>query len=225
MTPQASVFIVTYGRSGSTLLQNCLNALPGYLIRGENENLLAPLARAWDVMRHSEQQAKMHREGTGRLPSDPWFGYHDCDPAAFGAALAESFTRTVLRPEAETRVIGFKEIRWHNDPQLFPVMLDFLRAHFPRARILFNTRDHARVARSGWWKWMDPEQVARQLAQADRLYADYAARHPEDCLMLRYDDYVTGAEAWRPLFDFLQEPFAPDLVTRVLARKLTHLQS
>src|SRR5688572_1085508 len=31
------LFIVTYGRSGSTLLQGVLNSIPGYLIRGEND--------------------------------------------------------------------------------------------------------------------------------------------------------------------------------------------
>ena len=30
------VFVMTYGRSGSTLVQGLLNAIPGYLIRGEN---------------------------------------------------------------------------------------------------------------------------------------------------------------------------------------------
>ena len=40
------VFVVTYGRSGSTLLQNVLNTIPGYCIRGENANTLAHLAKA-----------------------------------------------------------------------------------------------------------------------------------------------------------------------------------
>jgi len=30
------VFVVTYGRSGSTLMQGLLNALPGVLVRGES---------------------------------------------------------------------------------------------------------------------------------------------------------------------------------------------
>ena len=32
--------MVTYGRSGSTLLMGLLNTLPGYLIRGENRDAL-----------------------------------------------------------------------------------------------------------------------------------------------------------------------------------------
>ena len=70
-----TVFVVTYGRSGSTLVQNMLNALPSACVRGENENLLAPLARAWNVVLHSEQGAKMRQTGTLSVPSDPWYGY------------------------------------------------------------------------------------------------------------------------------------------------------
>jgi hypothetical protein len=32
------VFVMTYGRSGSTLLMGLLNTIPGYLVRGENDD-------------------------------------------------------------------------------------------------------------------------------------------------------------------------------------------
>ncbi len=128
---EKSVFVVTYGRSGSTLLQNMLNSLPGYLIRGENENLLATFARGWDTVLRSTQARDMRAEGRATLPQHPWFGYEDVSAQALGEALAQSFTQTVLRPTDTTRVVGFKEIRWHADPALFPVMLDFLQRFFP----------------------------------------------------------------------------------------------
>ena len=71
---------------------------------------------------------------------------------------------------------------------------------------------------------MKPEVVQRQLQQAEALYAAYAGRNPDACLTLRYENYVTGPDAWRPLFAFLDEPFDADLVRAVLARKLTHLK-
>jgi len=221
---QKTVFIVTYGRSGSTLVQNLLNALPGACIRGENDNLLGPLARAWDMLRYSPQSIKMRDETLVTDPADPWFGFEEATSDRFGEALARAFTETFLRPGPKTRIAGFKEIRWHNDPLLFPIMLDFLRAYFPKAHILFNLRNHAAVCRSGWWKTMKPEVVQRQLQQAEALYAAYGGRNPDACLTLRYENYVTGPDAWRPLFEFLDEPFDADLVHKVLARKLTHLK-
>lgn len=222
---RASVFVVTYGRSGSTLLQNLLNALPGYLIRGENDNLTAPLARAWDTVRRSPQKAEMQNRPLPTSPSDPWFGYEDVAAGALGAGLAGTFAETVLRPAAETRVTGFKEIRWHADPALFPVQLDFLAAFFPRARFVFNIRDHDEVVRSGWWKHMDPAKVRAQLERAEALYAAYAGRNPAACLTMDYGRYTQGPAAWRPLFDFLEEPFAPEPVAAALGRRLTHLHN
>ncbi|SEL92042.1 Sulfotransferase family protein [Roseivivax marinus] len=222
---ESSVFIITYGRSGSTLVQNLLNALPGYTIRGENENLVAPLARAWSTLQHSSQRDKMLSTGKTSDPSDPWYGFEAIDPDMLGASLAESYLQTILRPSEETRVIGCKEIRWHSDPALFPVILDFLTRFFPRTRFIFNTRQHDQVAQSGWWKWMNPQVVARQLETAEALFEKYIADHPDRCLKLHYNDYTRGPERWRPLFDFLGEPFDAGLVQDVLGHRLTHLQS
>lgn len=221
---RGSVFVVTYGRSGSTLVQNLLNHLPGYLVRGENGNLLAPLARAWDLIRQSEQGAKMRSESRETLPQDPWYGFEGVSEEAFGRALARSLTETVLRPQDNIRVIGYKEIRWHTDPLLFPLLMEFLIRFFPNARFIFNTRDHAEVVRSGWWKQMDETIVRQELAAAETLYTDFATAHPDRCIALHYNRYITGPEAWRPLFDFLSEPFDTALVARVLDKKLNHMK-
>jgi hypothetical protein len=45
------VFIVTYGRSGSTLLQGVLNSIPGYLVRGENRQALRHLRALMQITR------------------------------------------------------------------------------------------------------------------------------------------------------------------------------
>jgi len=223
-TLEKTVFIVTYGRSGSTLVQNMLNALPGACVRGENENLLAPLARDWAVLVHSAQAAKMRATAKRSLPSDPWYGYEAISADAFGQALAHAFLSTVLRPGPDTRIIGFKEIRWHHDPALFPVMLDFLRKFFPNPHFVFNLRDHDAVCRSGWWQDVAPAVVKRTLHEAEQLYAAYSARNPEFCLTLRYDDYVQRPVAWKALFDFLGESFDQDKVDAVMNEKLRHLQ-
>jgi len=222
---EKSVFIITYGRSGSTLVQNMLSTLPGALIRGENEGLLAPLVRAWEIARHSEQGTRMRVRGRATTPADPWFGYEEVTPERLGQALALTFAETVLRPAPDTRITGFKEIRWHREAELFVPMLEFLCQHFPEARFLFNLRGHEAVMRSGWWSTMKPELVRRELEQAEALYAGYAREHPDRCLTLRYEDYVRDPEAWRPVFEFLGEPFDAARAAEVLARRLTHLQS
>ncbi|MEP1328083.1 sulfotransferase [Pseudophaeobacter sp.] len=224
---EKSVFVVTYGRSGSTVLQNMLNALPGHILRGENAGLLAPLVRAWQDLRqfYPEQVARM--QTAGPLPSgphQPWFGYEAIEVDQLGQELADVFLRQVLRPEADTRVIGFKEIRWHEDPDLFVPMLEFLQRYMPNARFIFNTRDHEEVRVSGWWRNMKRALVLEQLETAEALYADWQVAHPDSFLAMHYNDYAKDPEAWRPLFDFLELPFDPALTETILSRKLMHMK-
>jgi len=224
MQIQKTVFIITYGRSGSTLLQNMLNALPGYVLRGENANLLAPLVRSWQGLRRSEQAATMRARGTPSGPHQPWFGYEAIDADQLGQDLADVFLRQVLRPEADTRAVGFKEIRWHETPALFAPMLEFLQRYMPEAHFIFNTRAHEEVCRSGWWKTMDRRVVLDQLESAEQLYQSWQAAHPQRCLALHYNDYAQSPEAWQPLFEFLGEPYDAELVEAVLGRKLMHMK-
>lgn len=221
---EKTIFVITYGRSGSTLLQNMLNSLPGYVLRGENANLLAPLVRAWQDLRQSEQSANMRQQEQPSRPHQPWYGYEGIDADQLGQDLANVFLRNVLRPEPETRVVGFKEIRWHDNPDLFAPTLEFLQRYMPQARFIFNTRNHEEVCRSGWWKTMPRPVVLEQLEQAETLYAAWQAAYPDGCVAIHYNDYVSDLEAWRALFDFLEEPFAPDLVLTALNHKLIHMK-
>lgn len=66
MPKEGYVFIITYGRSGSTLTQNLLNSLPGYCIRGENSNLLYFLSKAADLCKY--QGNFVLRRGQLQLP-------------------------------------------------------------------------------------------------------------------------------------------------------------
>ncbi len=223
--PPRHVFIVTYGRSGSTLLQNLLNALPGYCVRGENENALVSLFQAWqkiDVQPHFANARATQRQTS---PAEPWFGAEATDPDRFGQSLAAAFSTHVLAPPPGTRVSGFKEIRWHQAPKNFPALLAYIVRFFPDSRFIFNTRDPAAVARSGWWQKQAPEDVYSRLAKAEQLFAEAQATWPAISVALHYDTFVADHTALRPLFDLLDEPFDPDLIARVMDQRLTHAQT
>ena len=225
MPEDGYVFIVTYGRSGSTLLQNLLNHIDGYCIRGENNNTLAHIARAWDAVDHSQVMRGLRKDGRTTGCGDPWYGGEHPVPKRYGQQLANVFVREILQPPPGTRVAGFKEIRFHRDPGFFPRYMTFLRRFFPRARFVFNTREHAAVMRSGWWAEWDPERVQEILTRAEGLYDQYLARFPDTAIRLRYEDYTANPDALRPLFDFLGEPWDRALVEHVLDRRLDHLKT
>lgn len=218
------VFVITYGRSGSTVVQNLLNALPGYCIRGENANALPPLIWSWHLLASSEVPRGMRRDREISHPGHPWYGIEEVSPRDWGLGLADLFVREVLRLPPGTRVGGFKEIRFHNRPPPFEVISDFLRTFFPKARLIYNIRDHDAVLKSGWWAQMDPEVARAELVAAEALFRADLAAHPESSLLLRYEDYRGNPEGLRPLFDFLREPFNPALAERVLGQRLDHMQ-
>lgn len=216
------VFLVTYGRSGSTLLQNLLNSIPGYCIRGENNNALFHLARSWHALVEAEPMRGMRKAGTPSDQTDPWYGAELTRPDVYGRSLADVFVREVLALPPGTRVGGFKEIRFHLQKPLFRPCMDFIQSFFPRARIVFNTRNHDAVAKSGWWSKMDPTRVARELNEAEAMFAAYLADFPGHSLKVHYDDYNGNPEALRPLYDFLGERFDEAAVRRMLGSRLTH---
>lgn len=144
------VFVVTYGRSGSTLLMNLINSAEGCCIRGENNNALYGLYRSFaaldDAVKSEAKSKNAHK------PTSPWFGLSAIDTAAYADVLIDAFTREVLRPEPGDRVIGFKEIRHSakNVPD-FQGYMSFLATRFPQAKIVFNHRNLEDVSKSKWW--------------------------------------------------------------------------
>jgi hypothetical protein len=141
------LFIVAYGRSGSTLLMGLLNAISGYRILGENGNALYHLYRA-----HAALASTFERFPDALDPRSAYYGAPRMRPERFRVGLVESFVRDVLRPEPGDRVLGFKEIRYtHDHVEHFEEFLEFLRVSFPGSKIVFNHRNIAATAKSGWW--------------------------------------------------------------------------
>ncbi len=133
------VFVMTYGRSGSTLLMGLLNTIPGYLIRGENDDALRFL---YDFHRTCVERIDYWPIDRVRRKTDAFYGIGDFPPAVSIAGTRRLAVETLLRPKPDTRVTGFKEIRWwrHEDLDAY---VAWLREVFPGARFLVNTRNHA----------------------------------------------------------------------------------
>ena len=90
-TPQSSaaspqyVFVVTYGRSGSTLTQGMLNTLPRTLVRGENNLYLLPLYRAYNGLKTFAE--KFAGAGAAK-PTSAFYGLRETDLDGFADFVA-----------------------------------------------------------------------------------------------------------------------------------------
>ena len=191
------VFVVTYGRSGSTLLQGILSATPGVVIRGENGGVIQHLFAFHEtVTRHRDRLA---REDV-LPPSHPWWGVDGYPDATALRDIRTLLLDTVLRPDADTKLVGFKEIDWPSER--LDQLLAFIRAVFPGARFVLNTRDLERVAASKWWS-RNPDAMAELTAMEERYVAALSALGDDAWRRVHYDDWVSDPTRLRGLFDWL----------------------
>lgn len=206
------LFVMTYGRSGSTLISGLLNSIPGYLIRGENRHALHHLFGYHRTLavEKGKGPAKAYR-----TPTHPFFGIGDVPLAASLSGIRRLVLETLLRPHAATRVVGFKEIRWYGEDM--EEYVAWLRRVFPGARFLVNTRAHESVLASGWWAQGDREHNAAHLAETERRILAVAAELGDAAYHVHYDDYVADPTVLRGLYDWLGEPWDEASVRATMA--------
>jgi hypothetical protein len=212
------LFIVTYGRSGSTLLQGILNSIPGYVIRGENGQVVRHLYEFDRTAREMRDKRRRWLRGRddhdGELPvTHPFHGIDRYPRGRVRRDLRRLLVDNVLGPGPDARVTGFKEVRW-TEPDT-PQLVNWLRSVFPGARFIVNTRDLDDVARSGWWGERDGSR--EELERIDAMLRQIALDLGDAAYHLHYDDYVDDTAALRGLFEWLGEDFDPDRAREVLA--------
>jgi hypothetical protein len=205
------LFVVTYGRSGSTLLAGMLSSIPGYLILGEYE---LSQYHMFQFDGHTVEKRDTQAQWSTQ-PGHAWTGIEGYDEAVALQRIRSLLTATLLRPEPTTRVVGYKEIRWwYPDVREY---VQFLRAVFPGARFVLNSRDHAAVARSKWWT--DTEDPMAELARLETILEGLGEQLGDAAFHVRYDEYAADVNALRPLFAWLGEPFDEAAVSEVAARR------
>nr|WP_279253909.1 sulfotransferase [Candidatus Seongchinamella marina] len=204
---------MSYGRSGSTLLQGVLNSFDGYCIRGENGCVLLPIFRAYKILR----DAKNKHVGKPTPVTSAWYGIENTDPESLAAELTASFIKYVIRPDDKASVIGFKEIRYiasqFSDGE-FADFMSFLDKQFPDSCFIFNSRNLSNVASSKWWA--DKPNAHSRLVETEELMKNTMREYFQKSFWIRYEDYTTNPESLQSLPNFLGEEFNLAKVKHVL---------
>ncbi len=204
------VFVVTYGRSGSTLLNGILNSIPGYRIHGENRMVIQFLYRWQNAI-----DLQLARDDLKPGPKSPWFGLLRYPREKALEDMRRLVLDTLLRPGPHTRVLGFKEIRWPRED--LDGLIRFMLELFPDARFVFNTRNAEDVAKSKWWA--DVPDALEQIADRERIWEAVRTELGSRAFCVHYDDYVSDPETLRPMFEWLGETFDRDAIMGVMSTK------
>jgi hypothetical protein len=198
-TPQAQarrtfVFVVTYGRSGSTLLQGVLNVLPQTIIRGENGMYALELFQAH---RRATGFAAAHASHRPRKVQSAFYGAHLVTDQRL-AVQERSLMLAMLLPRnarRRARRVGFKEVAWHRiaaeDTEAF---FDWFELVFPEARYVLNTRKIEDAVTSGFWRSRDPEEALAAMHRVIEIQDYLRSTRPERVLETRYE-VITGEDA------------------------------
>ena len=212
-----AVFIVTYGRSGSTLLQGLLNSIDGMLIRGENNNFVFGLFNSYE--RLSTAIAERGSNAGRATSTNPWYGIGQIDQDAFLSDMRNMVTRVLVSDYGGTeavKCIGFKEIRYPDITDDLSKYLEFLSQIFPKSGFVVLSRDLEQVKQSAWWRKEDPAWVTEYLSSCENELRAYGADR-NDFFFLDYQDVLEAGQKLRDLFTFLGAPYVEADIERILS--------
>lgn len=203
-----SVYVVTYGRSGSTLITGYLSRLPGFDIRGEN--FLFPMHGYFAEKAVTESRKKPY--GGRQSQGHPWYGTQLFHPGRFRKDFSRAMLNQLYPNIAIPRTVGFKEIRYWRmvkQPDFAP-LLDWLRSLRGPGAVVFMFRDLDKVLTSAWWANMGPEEAAKarqKLEDFESWCREYQSANPAHAFIVTYEEFTTSAEMPKSLCDFLGVPF------------------
>jgi hypothetical protein len=220
------VFVVTYGRSGSTLTQGMLNTLPRTLVRGENNLFLLPMFRAYAGLRTF--QGKFGGPGAAKA-SSAFYGLREVDMDAFAASVRDLVQQQLLGEVAATEVdrLGFKEVLWHRiKPKEWAGFFEFMDLAFDDPLYVLNRRDVAMASTSGFWQKKQPGVAEQQITRVRRLQDFLRESRPERSFDTQFedmtsDDRAVAGDLLRRLAEFVTGGCDDDLLAALFATRET----
>jgi len=218
-----SLYVVTYGRSGSTLVNGYLSHLPGMDLKGENYLFPLPLADA--EARLADAEALKY--GGRDKPASPWYGSHQFSTVQWRRDIRRALYNQLYPFSPIPKTIGFKEIRWwyRLSGDDFEQKLNWLISIRRPGAIVFLTRNLDKTMAGAWWaKQSDAERVKSRagLERFERLALAYAAAHPDHSVHITYEDFCTDSGAARRVNKMLGLKFREDVYQHALGKRYSY---
>lgn len=201
-----NILIITYGRTGSTLLQGILNSIEGCTIRGENYNFCYGLFKSFQSLRSTI----IKQGGNGVEVTSPFFGSHFFNEETF-LKDAKALLENQLKVTNES-AWGFKEIRYTTDAlggdnqYQLTEYLDFLDKLLPNSAFIFLTRNHADVIDSAFWKDKDKSVALKNIIKFESNSQIWSKGH-NNTFFISYEDIVTCNDTFKDMYAFIGKDF------------------
>ena len=227
-----SLLIITYGRSGSTLLMGVLNSIENVVIRGENYDFCFHLFQGYKAILKSKSQG-------GKKSGHAFYGSDFIDEQQLlkdysklirNILLSEhlkeprnifKYLKSKEHIQHDIRCYGFKEVRYERHLEYFQDYLSFLEKVFPNPCFIINTRNKEDVLKS--MKNVDfytekPFDLD-YLKKVETEFFNYLKTHPDNTFHIRYEDVIAKTEKLTDLFSFIGASFNERQIDKVLSMR------
>ncbi len=205
--PTSHVFILTCGRTGSTLLQGILNSYSNVRINGENHGALYYLYRAYRALRALPSDS--------RPPTHPFFGADNLRNADVLGTIEASAHKIVLAGRDQEQIVGFKEVRY-DIPDLNE-FVDWMDNTFTNAKFILLTRASEDILKSGFWKNVPADQARKAIAFVNAEFESLRLARPEQTFSIEYPDLTAMSPKLMRLIQWLGLRYEQAQMRQVLA--------
>jgi hypothetical protein len=222
------VLIVTYGRSGSTLLQGLLNSIDGCIVKGENYNACYGLFKTFQSVENT--YLNFGDNDKSLSPTSPWFGADELSLERFLEDARRLLINQLSPQDAGYKCLGFKEIRYFDEvfnrsgDKSLHAYLNFLTTLLPDCALVFLKRDHDEVTNSAWWKNQDSNKLKQRLAAFDESLKSYA-QNKSWVFPIDYSDMTQRTSRLKELFSFLGAEYQEEKVEAALTTRHSYTPS
>ena len=215
------LFVVTYGRSGSTLVMGVLDSIDGFSVCGENNRACEYL---YDF--YMKYYGAIHNYNNNNMPRDSrnsW--YQVCDFSRLKQNCRD-FLWNMLSSSVDDRVVGFKEIRWAHEKfgtvyihSGFKDYIAWLNIVFSPCKFLFVTRNLDDTCKSAWH--VSNKDCKKNLQVFEKQVFDFIDRNPHiDFEHVHFDNlYSVSPADFKPMFVWLDEEYDEEKIQAVLDKK------
>ncbi|MCD6003899.1 sulfotransferase [Halomonas sp. IOP_6] len=210
------VLIVTYGRTGSTLLQGLLNDVDKTIVRGENFNFCFGLFKSYQSLKKLLKDQGQN----GESPSKPFYGSFSFDEDKFLKSSYELLKEQLGIPPS-CDFWGFKEIRYTpnglEDKWGYKLKeyLAFLNILLPNTAFIFLTRDHKAVLKSAFWKSRDQNEALNDILCFEESARKWSQSH-SNSFWIDYNEVVENGDVLKDMYEFLGLSYNFDAVRQTL---------
>lgn len=194
------VLVVSYGRTGSTLVQGLLNTLPRSIVRGEHGLYLLPFFRAYhDLVGFRDK----HLRHNPRLTHSAFYGLDLVRPVAFVRSARQLLHQSLLGDVRlrDVDVLGFKEVQWYRvrEDEIEPFFA-YVDRVLPDVRYVLNHRPIEQTLDSGFWVGRDRNVVMHRIERVLLIQQHLRETRPERCVDLPFAELTdTDPEVRDPM--------------------------